>query len=135
MHKELPRILDVNSLTYETHQFINILQSLDFLTGVQSIDIQFLLKMNSNQASPTDQRRHWHGTPGNRHEHQNVWVIGRPPQNYASTTSVDYGLSRSLSATSPTTSDVDITPTAAIANANMTTRPRQVPPPVQPVWI
>lgn len=78
--------------------------------------------MNSNQNSPTDQRRHWHGEPGNRHEHQNVWVIGRPPQNYASVTSVDYTLGRSPSATSQTTPDLGTSPTAAIANANMTTR-------------
>ena len=25
-----------------------------------------------------DARRHWHGNPGNRHEHHNVWVQGGP---------------------------------------------------------
>ena len=25
-----------------------------------------------------DTRRHWHGSPGDRHEHHNVWVQGGP---------------------------------------------------------
>ncbi|PYI34833.1 uncharacterized protein BO66DRAFT_388309 [Aspergillus aculeatinus CBS 121060] len=35
--------------------------------------------------------RHWHGDPGNRHEHLNVWVRGGPSSPYFRRPSVPGG--------------------------------------------
>ncbi|KAJ5156748.1 hypothetical protein N7492_009551 [Penicillium capsulatum] len=72
-----------------------------------------------------DPRRHWHGNPGDRHEHLNVWVQGGPkgPSPRAAWALTPEMMRRdSSTSTASTGSTVNAAPTVnANANANANT--------------
>jgi hypothetical protein len=84
--------------------------------------------MQPNRGSPSDQPRHWHGPAGNRYEHHNVWVIGGRPQKYVPETPASTNTNTTASASNVISPAPTPTPSAAIENANMSTRRVTLPP-------
>lgn len=69
--------------TYSIHHPFIYLQPTDSTTIRQHININHLVQRTRpttnktpNNTMTDDTRRHWHGAPGARHEHHNVWTHG-----------------------------------------------------------